>query len=249
MPIQTGNMPAIGTMNNMSYFKTKDGSMVKMKSVTAKSKYKTAAFEITRRNNQEFGLAGRAGKTLRHSIRTILLNCKDARLASRLTSQLLKIAKTDTTSPHGERNVSKGQLEMLRGFDFNAEASLATNFAAPFTFNIDRAGGKISLTIPGFNSKIMLTAPEGATHFQLLSAGSAVDFVNDAFEEQHAVTDPLPLGQPTADINIVHQLPANSPLPLFLTLGIQYLLEINGAQTVIHSSNANSLAIIAVDPA
>ena len=175
MAIQTGNMPAKGAMNNMSYYKSKDGIMVKMKSIISKEKLKTGNFEITRRNNLEFGLAGKAGKTLRYAVSTIIGFAKDGRVASRLTTLMLKIAKTDTSSPHGERNVAKGELEMLNNFNFNGNAPLELNFMAPHTLDIDRATGILTVDIPAFIPNLMLAVPESATHFKIVSAGSEVD--------------------------------------------------------------------------
>lgn len=250
MPVQTGNMPVKGTMNNMSYYKSKDGTMVKMKTVIPKEKFKTKSFELTHRNNLEFGLAGKAAKTLRHAIRTIISICKDPRVSSRLTTLMLKIAKTDTTSPHGERNVTKGQLALLNGFDFNIDAPLSGNFSAPYTMNIERATGKILLDIPPFNPANLLTVPEGSTHFKLVSAGCEIDFVNDVYNTQTFETAEIPVTDPlTADFNIGHQVAANSTQPLFLILGIQFLQEVNGIKYPIRSSNANSMAILKVEPA
>jgi hypothetical protein len=43
------------------------------------------AFQRTRENGSEFGRAGKAGKTLRTALRTLLLNSSDGRVVSRLT--------------------------------------------------------------------------------------------------------------------------------------------------------------------
>ncbi|MEP7109282.1 MAG: hypothetical protein ABI760_14910 [Ferruginibacter sp.] len=45
MTIQTGNMPAKGALNNMSWYKTKDGIVVKMKSIIPRKKFKTRALK------------------------------------------------------------------------------------------------------------------------------------------------------------------------------------------------------------
>ena len=247
MPKQIGNMPAIGAMNNMSYYKSKDGIMVKMKSVISKDKFKTKNFEITHRNNLEFGLAGKAGKTLRNAVQKIILNSKDSRLPSRLTTLLLKIAKTDTTSKHGERNVSKGQLELLNNFNFNAEAVMVSAFPVTYTWNIDRPSGVLTLDIPAFIPRKELPVPEGATHYRIVSAGSEVDFVADSFDTKIYGSGELSLQDPAGPFNIVHTLTKASNKPLFLFLGIQYYQEINGARTLIHSNNANGLTIVQID--
>ena len=248
MAKQTGNMPVIGTMNNMTYFKSKDGIMVKMKSAISKDKFKTKNFEITFRNNLEFGLAGKAGKTLRYAIANVIGDCKDGRLASRLLTLMLKIAKTDTTSVHGERNVAKGQVEMLEGFDFNINSPLPLHFTAPYIAGADRVTGKLTLDIPAFNPANMLLVPDGATHFKMIATGSEVDFPNDNFVSQSFETALQPVGAAASTpVSAVLQVTANSTLPLFIFLGVQYFLEVNGAQTPIRSSDANSMGIVKLE--
>lgn len=247
MPIQTGNMPAKGSMNNMSYFHSKDGLMVKMKSVTNKSKYKTDSMVLTRRNGQEFGLAGRAGKTLRYAVQKAIGKAKDPRNVSRLTTLMLSIAKKDFDSPHGERNVSKGPLEDLKGFDFNINAPLAKHFSPEITYQIDRVTGKLNLEIPAFETAALLNIPHGATHFKVVSAGCEVNFVEDKYVSKEFDSGQLPLNSPAAAISIVHELEPNSTLPLFLTFGILFFQEINRAFTPIQSPDANSFGIVEVD--
>ena len=247
MPKQIGNMPALGAMNNMSYYKSKDGIMVKMKSVISKDKFKTKSFEITHRNNLEFGLAGKAGKTLRNAVQKIILNSKDSRMTSRLTTLLLQIAKTDTTSKHGERNVSKGLLEKLDRFNFNVEAQMVSAFPVTYTWKIDRVSGELSINIPAFDPRKDIPVPDGATHFRLVSAGSEIDFEANSFVTEPFESQELSLQDPAGPFSIVHKLTAASNLPLFLFLGIQFFQEINGERTVIHSTNANALEVVQVD--
>ena len=247
MPKQIGNMPALGAMNNMSYYKSKDGIMVKMKSVISKDKFKTKSFEITHRNNLEFGLAGKAGKTLRNAVQKIILNSKDSRLPSRLTTLLLQIAKTDTTSKHGERNAGKGQLEKLDRFNFNADADMVSAFPVNYTWNIDRVSGDLTLDIPTFNPLKDLPVAEGATHFRLVSAGSEVDFETDSFDTKIFESNELSLTDPAGPFNVIHKLTPASTKPLFLFLGIQYYQDINGAKALIQSNSANGLTIVKVD--
>jgi len=168
-------------------------------------------------------------------------------LSSRLTTLLLQIAKTDTTSKHGERNVTKGQLEKLDHFNFNAQAEMTSAFPVTYTWKIDRASGELTIDIPAFNPRKDIPVPEAATHFRLVSAGSEVDFEGNSFVSKTFETDGLSLQDPAGPFNIVHKLDAASNLPLFLFLGIQFFQEINGERTVIHSTNANALEIVQVD--
>ena len=83
------------------------------------------AFQRTRENGAEFGTAGKGGKLVRNAIRILLQNAKDKRVVSRLTTDLLKVVKTDTTNERGLRTVQDGNLALLKGFEFNLNGFVA----------------------------------------------------------------------------------------------------------------------------
>jgi hypothetical protein len=247
MPKQIGIIPVKGTMNNMSFYNTADGKMVKTKSAINRSTFDSAKFAITRRNAQEFALAAKAGKLLRKSVQPIIGEAKESRYVSRITSLMLEIAKTDTVSPHGQRNVSKGLLEKLEGLNFNINAALKDHFPLEFTASIDRPTGKMMLNIPGFDPARLPLIPEGATHFKLVSSGSELIFEKDVFHSKYFDSGELPLTGAIAAQDIIHQLDANSTYPLVVTFGLQFFQLINGTYAPIMNTEANALAIVKLD--
>ena len=246
MPKQIGALPIQGELNNMSWYKSKDGIMVRMKSVISKDVLKSPVFAITQRNTAEFGLAGRAAKTVRKAIGAILLG-KDHRLISRLASKMLKIAKKDLVSKHGERNVSMGPLEELNGFEFNAPYPLSNTLIPRFDTVIDRPSGKMNIKIPNFIPETGINGPDGATHFRFVSAGAELDFNKDSYTSQTFESVLFPVNQPFDAISIDHQLPANSTLPLMLFLGVQFIQDINGSNAMMGNGSHNSLGLVAID--
>ncbi len=56
------------------------------------------AFALTRENGEEFGRAGKASKLLRNALKVPVFKSADNRVASRLTTNLLKVIKADTTN-------------------------------------------------------------------------------------------------------------------------------------------------------
>lgn len=99
MAQQKGIIKLRGTIGDITFYKTKDGHMAREKGgVDAKRIANDPAFQRTRENGSEFGRAGKAGKILRASIRTLLLNSADSRMVSRLTQSMIKVIQADTTS-------------------------------------------------------------------------------------------------------------------------------------------------------
>ena len=166
MAQQKGHLPVKGRIGNLSFYKTKDGYLIKDKGGIDKSRMASdPKFQRTRENGAEFGSAGKAGKLLRNAVKAVSQGSSDGRAVSRLTKQMMAVLKTDTVSRRGDRNVVDGNIELLQGFQFNINAVLDTTFYAPFTAVIDRATGNLSIEIDGFVPENMVAKPEGATQF------------------------------------------------------------------------------------
>ena len=66
MAKQEGLIKLKGTVGDLSFYKTKDGHLARMKGgVDAERIKNDPAFERTRENGAEFGRSGKAGKLLR----------------------------------------------------------------------------------------------------------------------------------------------------------------------------------------
>ena len=69
MAKQNGLVKLLGTVGDMTYYKSKDGYMAKEKTVISAERIASdPKFNRTRENNAEFGNACTSGKTLRHSL-------------------------------------------------------------------------------------------------------------------------------------------------------------------------------------
>ena len=132
MAKQTGIIKLKGTLGDITFYKTIDGHLAREKGgIPAERIANDPAFQRTRENGAEFGTAGRAGKTLRTSLRLLLQNASDSRMVSRLTKLMVKVVKADATNPRGQRNVIDGEAELLQGFDFNKNGKLGRTIYAP----------------------------------------------------------------------------------------------------------------------
>ena len=248
MAKQIGIIKTQGTLDDLTFSKTKDGYLVKKRTSLDGSKINSdPSFQRTRENNSEFGKAAKAGKLLRNEIRNQLLNAKDFRVVSRLTKEMMKVIKADSTSTRGQRNVIDGETELLQGFDFNVNAKLSTTLYAPFTAAIDRVTGALTVDIASFAPNQMIPAPVGTTHFKIVTGAAEVDFENGTYVTDNKATAILPWDSTaTAAINLANAVTANSTHPLFLLLGVQFFQEVNGVFYPLKSGVFNSLNLVKV---
>jgi hypothetical protein len=248
MARQKGIIKLKGTIGDITFYKTKDGHLAREKGGIEASRIKNdPAFQRTRENGSEFGRAGTAGKILRTSLRSLLINSADGRMVSRLTQAMVKVIQADMISVRGLRNVIDGEAELLTGFEFNIRGKLGTSLFAPFVAVIDRASGAISVDLDSFIPVNMIAAPSGTTHYKIISAGAEIDFEAETFVEAHSETAILPWDAlATVPISQVNAVTSGSTKPLFLALGVEFYQEVNGQMYALKNGAYNPLALVQV---
>ncbi|MFV8347674.1 hypothetical protein [Flavobacterium sp. ZB4P13] len=248
MAKQKGIIKLKGTIGDITFYKSKDGYIAREKGgIDAKRIANDPAFQRTRENGSEFGRAGKAGKTLRMALRTLLLNSSDSRMVSRLTQLMVKVIQADLVNERGLRNVIDGEAELLNGFDFNITGKLGTTLFAPFTGTIDRVSGEISVDLASFIPATMISAPSGTTHFKIISGGAEIDFEAETFVSSNSETAVLPWDMtPTVAINHLNAVTPNSTKPLFLALGVEFYQGVNGRMYPLKNGSYNPLALVQV---
>lgn len=252
MARQRGIIKLKGTIGGITFYKTSlDGHLAREKGgIEASRIANDPAFQRTRENGAEFGNAGKAGKMLRTAIRPLLLNSADSRMASRLTQQMVRVIQADTTNDRGQRNVLDGEAELLSGFEFNIRGKLGTSLFAPFTTNIDRVAGELTVDIPSFIPVNMLAVPSGTTHFKIISAGAEIDFAAETFVVATSETAILPWdAAATAAIAQTNGVTAASTNPLFLVLGVEFYQEVNGSMYALKNGAYNPLSLVQISGA
>ena len=248
MARQKGIIKLKGTIGDITFYKTKDGHLAREKGgIDASRIANDPAFQRTRENGSEFGRAGKAGKTLRTALRTLLLNSADSRMVSRLTQTMVKVIQADLTNERGLRNVIDGEAELLVGFEFNIGGKLGTTLFAPFVGAINRVTGEITVDLASFIPANMIAAPSGTTHFKIISAGAEIDFETEVFVTTNSETAILPWDMtPTVAINHLNAVTPNSTKPLFLALGVEFYQEVNGRMYPLKNGSYNPLALVQV---
>ncbi|MEL7588452.1 MAG: hypothetical protein AAGU19_17210 [Prolixibacteraceae bacterium] len=248
MAKQTGLVKLGGTIQDLSFYKTKDGFLAREKTSIDKERISTdPAFQRTRENVAEFGRAGSAGRILRRAFRPLLADAADGRVASRLTRAMLKVVQSDMTSIRGERTVTKGDLSLLNGFGFNVNAGLEAMVYVELTAAIDRETGEATVSIPEFIPRKSIVAPSGATHLKFVSGGAEVNFEDGTYKLVSSVSPEIAIGTQTeAAVTLTNALPAASTLPLFLVFGVEFYQQVNQAFYMLSSGAYNALSLVAV---
>lgn len=251
MARQKGLIKLKGTMGDITFYRTRDGYMAREKGgITAERLRNDPAFQRTRENMAEFGRAGKAGKTLRGAIQSLLSKASDPRVVSRLTKEMMKVIQTDAINPRGSRSVTDGDLELLTGFDFNISGKLDTALLLSYEPTLDRVAGEAKIALPAYVPTESIAAPAGSTHYQIYSGGMALNFNGIKNKSTTSETSILPIDTVmTAPLELENTFPANSVYPLFLVLGIAFYQEVNGEYYVLKNGSYNALKIVLISEA
>jgi hypothetical protein len=243
-----GIIPLKGTIGELTFRDTKFGFVVSGKSRINAGMIRTdPRFQRTRENSTEFGRAVTASKRLRSAFRSLLINVSDRDMRTRLLRQMMKVIRSDKVNPRGFRNVMNSEAELLQGFEFNSKNALVTTLNVPFTAGIDRGTGELAINIPSFVPVNDMAAPDGASHYRIIAAGSAIDFENGSYFTDIKTSGILPLdATDTAALSLVSIVPANSTKLLFLLLCIEFVQSVNGVIHPLKNGEYTALSLVAV---
>jgi hypothetical protein len=248
MARQIGTLKVQGTVDNITFAQTPDGSIVKRKtSITRRKIMNNNAFTRTRETMAEFSTAAAAGKLLRDSVSTLLQDAKDSKVASRLLQAMMAVIKADSTSARGSRKVTTGNPGLLEGFNFNIKSNLHSIITVPHTVTVTRNTGELGVSFGTFIPSISLQAPAGTTHFKIVSAGVDINFEDGTYTSDQEESAVLAYDNtPTGAIDLKNTVTPNSQNPLFLLLGIRFYSEVNGVQYPLKDAVYNGLTILKV---
>jgi hypothetical protein len=237
-----------GTLDELTFYKTQDGNLVKTKGGVSKQRIATDPnFLRTRENGAEFGNAAAAGKLLRVAVRNLMMTASDNRVTSRVTQVMTLVKNHDLLSLRGKRNVGAGIATttgkvQMQGFDFNMNAPLASILFKTYTVNVTT--GVISMV--GLVPATDISFPAGATHVTLRGGWSKVDFVANTTEIEFTNATNLPIGQTATTVTLTPAaVPAGTATGFFL-LAVEFFQSVNGVQYVLNNGAYNALAIIQV---
>jgi hypothetical protein len=237
-----------GTLKGMTFYKSKDGLLIRTKGGVSKQRIKTdPAFQRTRENGTEFGHNAKMSQLIRKSISNSLVLAKDFRISSRLNQTLSRVKNLDLTSARGNRKVPIGLdsplgKEVLRGFNFNSRSPFDSVFRGQYV--LDSVIG--SVTVTDFNPMTNLSIPEGATHVSLSVSVSAIDFETESYSTVYSPKENLVLVEGSLTLTLV---PAAMPTVtgfVFYYFLIEFFQEINGIQYPLKNNSHNVLYLMEV---
>jgi hypothetical protein len=246
MARQNGILKIDGTLENLTFYKTQDGNLVKTKSgVSGDRIANDPNFQRTRENGAEFGNAATAGKMLRDSVRNLMLNASDNRVTSRITQVMTDIKNMDATSVRGKRTVAIGVgvaagRALLKGLNFNDAAILAGVLYKPYAVNTTTG----VITIAGLVPQTDVAFPTGATHLSITGAMGNVNFATGVFDVKLTNVQNLAINATSTAVTLTPTaLPAGTGTKIFI-MKIEFFQLMNGVQYSLKNGTYNSLAII-----
>ncbi len=248
MPKQKGTHRLLGTTGDMTYQKTKDGYTAREKAHISPERIKNSeSYARVRENMAEFARAGKASKTFRTALMAVLKAGSDTRMTSRLTTEMLRIIKSDPVSDRGQRSLLLGELDTLSGFEFNSESELAQGFRTPYQISFNRQTGQSTISIPAFSVREALSVPEGATHCRIVSGIASVDFERSTHYSDFKNSVDLALNDDSlAAVTLTPQIPGSATTPVFLVLGITFFIATNAKMYPVNRS-FNQLRLVLAD--
>lgn len=238
-----------GTIDDLTFYETQDGLLVRKKTSISKDRINTdASFQRTRENNAEFANAAAAVKLVKDSVRIMTSGTADNRMSSRLNRIMMAVKTYDSINVRGARTVAVGITDpeakkLLEGFQMNINASLSSVLL--IDFQLDQLNGNI--TINGFVPQKNTVFPAGATHVALQSGFASIAFAEGQSELQVSPVETLLIDQTSSNVSLqpvaVPQLVGTK----FYLLKVSFFQLVNGVQYELQNGANSVMAIIAID--
>jgi len=248
MARQNGLIKIKGTLDNVTFYKSIDGDMARMKtSVDAARIANDPAFQRTRENGSEFGNAAKAGKLTRDSLRPIALNATDNRVVARMTKLMTDIKNLDLTSARGARNVGVAMLGLpakatLKSFEFNANATLSGILYKPYV--ITPATGVIAIT--GLTPLNDIVFPTGATHVSFTGCFGNINYATGVADVKLTNVQNVAINAAATTITLTPTaVPAGTGAKIYM-LKLEFFQMVNGVQYTMKNGTYNALKVIEV---
>jgi hypothetical protein len=251
MAKQTGIILLVGKMGGKSYYYTKDnGYLVRnITSVDAERIRTDPAFARVRENNTDFGRCSWGVKLLRSAFIQLFARAADTHMTSRLTQVLTRSMKADTANAPGMRSPESGDMGLLRGFEFNKETSLKRALKASYSTDVDHERGICTVTITPSNGKLVLQHAD-APRFRFVVGVARIDFWTGAHSVEHIRSTEISTRKvATAPMVFTSRImPVNDEF-VFITLGVEYLREVDGDYCVVEDKKYTVLTLVHVEKA
>lgn len=265
MAKQKSHIKYTGSLGEIRHFKIKgkEGYFAGLKGGVDKNVIMSdPKFARTRENMQEFAGAAKAGKALRQGFPQLMKQMGGAGYTGKITGAMKRIMNADTLGARGSRTVSViTNPQLLQGFEINANRPFSMVCRVPIDLSINTDRNEVSMTMDAFAPNVMITWPDGATHFKLiLGVATIADYVYEASRNEYVPVNPafdqlkvsadggfMPLqGMVTTPPTVVGTLPTGAPVPADVAVvtatAIEFTQEVNGVMYPLSDGHAMQLA-------
>jgi hypothetical protein len=254
MAKQDGILPLKGNIDNISFYKTKDGGYQARKKggVERTRLLNDPNYKRTREHMAEFGNATKGAKLLRQALLKAVIGSTDSKVSNRLSAALVSITRKDTENVRGERIFSHDGLVALKGFNFNEASKLDTVVLAQISTGIERVTGVCNVSIPAYVPEEQIKFSAEATHYRFRIVAAAINFETGEYEMQTDVSPYKVLGllEETTEQTLSVTLTPNSLHPIVLALTVEFVQETEqGTMYPLKNGSMNPCRIEAVDVA
>lgn len=185
-----GPIQIVGTLDDLNFYISSDGNIVREKGKTGNTKKsfkENPIFTPMKLHSKDFGLCAKKGSVFRRLVKPFYDQGKDGSIAGRCNQLLHAILKEDQLHPRGSRDLLTGlqsadALGFLVGFEGNKGRPLGTVLKKKVTFDWVKRAVNIKTIRPLQH----LDWPKNAAQVHLQLAISNWDIVHDTFETTYS---------------------------------------------------------------
>ncbi len=180
-----GVNPITGTIDGFSFYYNKAyGYLVRRKGgPTKKQVLQSAAFDLPRRNMEEFGRANRNGRLIRFGFRGLVQHCRESKMYSRLANRLRDIMEMDKESVWGKRDLRRDHMKRFSYFELDQYSLTSKYFELPVEPEVNNECLEITAGIS------LSKQPIGADAWRLFSVAVHIDFINEQVQADEKQSD------------------------------------------------------------
>ncbi len=255
MAEQIGLIKYKGNLGGLSGYSQGGKALIRRAGGGSKEQFNNSAtMERTRENAAEFGNAASSGKLLRDAMRIVISQGSDKYLTARVTQKMSEVIKKDGVNARGQRGVLDDETGLFEGFDFNQNAIFGSVVYLKPEVSVNRQTGEVLAKMPAHNSRIVIAAPRGATHYRFFGCASNINFELSEFTTLDDESDFIEVGnaavpETVLDVSLGDGQNQNLNLtsPIFVAVGVSFFQDVNGEKYPLKNGSYNAVKIAKVD--
>ncbi|WP_226388714.1 hypothetical protein [Penaeicola halotolerans] len=243
MPKQKGIFKIQGSLDEVNFYKSKDGFLARLKGGVSKERIQSdPRFKRTRENMAEFEHASKSAKLFLSAFSTSIDSVKDPRMNNRLFSIMSAIIRSNPDGIPGLRKVSEGDLTLLRNFEFNSAARLENILKVQAA--ITSTESAITVAFASINPERELVIPPNVTHFRIVCACGAVDFAANETSKIEAQSDYFSILDIKEDLSMNLDITGLEAYDKYVALGVEFVKEVGGRYYQFMNGSFNALTVV-----